>query len=121
MAPELEITLKDKLMVVPNLLISLIAAVIHLMTLPFSSQPRANTLLKDFVFAVLRTNFALVSVATEQWMNTTTESSYLEFAKKQEFQPDTEVLSSGLKLFWLGPKNATKLILYCQSCRWKDC
>lgn len=115
---ELKITVVDKLMVVPNLLVSLAAAVAHVVSLPFTGAPRANTLLKDFLFAVLRTNFALTSVATEQWMNIPTEKNYLEFAKKQDFQPDTDVLSSGVKLHWLGPKTAQKVILYC---KWPIC
>lgn len=112
---DLKITVTDKLMVVPNVLISLTAAVAHVVSLPFTGAPRANTLLKDFLFAFLRTNFALTSVASEQWMNPPTEKNYLDFAKKQGFQPDTDVLKSGLKLHWLGPKTAKKVILYCQS------
>ena len=111
---ELKISVVDKLMVVPNLLISLAAATAHVVSLPFTGAPRANTLLKDFLFALLRTNFALTSVATEQWMNPPTEHNYLDFAKKQGFQPDTDVLRSGLKVFWLGPKTAKKVILYCK-------
>ena len=115
MASMPEITLKDKLMIVPNILISIVAATLHLLSLPFSNIARANTLLKDFVFAVLRTHFALVSVATEQWMNPSTEHNYLEFAKQQGFQPDTEVLDSGVRAYWLGPRGSKKIILYCVS------
>lgn len=103
----------DKLMMIPVLFISIAAALIRLITRPFSRSPKANTLLKDILFAGLRTHLSIVSPATEQWMNPTTESNYLQFAKRYGFQTDTEVLSSGLKLFWIGPKSVEKIILYC--------
>ncbi len=107
-----QITLTDKLMVIPNLTRSMISAVTRLLTRPLSSGPKANTLLKDILFAGLRTNLSIISPATEQWLTPATESTYLNFAKKHDFQPDTDVLSNGLKLFWLGSKSAEKVILY---------
>ena len=45
-------------------------------------------------------------------MNGSTESEYLNFAKTKNFQPDTTVLSSGLKVHWLGSKTAEKVLVY---------
>lgn len=113
MASTPQITLVDKLMVIPNLSRSMLSAITRLVTRPVSSSPKANTLLKDVLFAGLRTNLSITSPATEQWLNRPTESNYLDFARKQAFQPDTDVLSNGLKLFWLGTKSAENIILYC--------
>ena len=41
-----------------------------------------------------------------------TEATYLDFAKKEKFQPDTDVLSSGLKVHWLGKKSSDKVLVF---------
>ena len=112
MASGPQITLVDKLMIVPITARAITAALIRLVTRPFVGGAKANTYFKDVAYAALRQNLSLVSPATEQWMNPSTEANYLEFAKKENFQPDTTVLGSGLKLHWLGPKSAEKIILY---------
>ncbi|KAK3686902.1 hypothetical protein LTR37_019344 [Vermiconidia calcicola] len=112
MASPPQVTLMDKLMFVPVAARAITSALIRLATRPFIGGAKANTYFKDVVFAALRTNLSLVSVGTEQWMNPQTESNYLDFTKKQGFQPDTDVLGSGLKVYWLGPKSAEKILLY---------
>lgn len=111
-SPSDNITLADKLAIIPVLSRAIASALYRLMTRPFLSGPKANTVFKDAAFAALRTQLGLLSVPTEQWLNPSTESNYLSFAQKQGFQPDTTVLDSGLKLHWLGTKNAEKIILY---------
>lgn len=113
MASEMQITLGDKLMVLPNSARFIGAATSRLLLRPFTSGPKPNTLLKDAIFAGLRTQLSIVSVATEQWMNASTESGYLDLAKKQGFKPETDDLGDGLKLFWLGKRTAEKTVLYC--------
>ncbi|KAM3415344.1 hypothetical protein BST61_g8873 [Cercospora zeina] len=105
-------SLWDKVLVVPLVARVLAAAAFRALTLPITKTAKANKTFKDIVFAALRANLANVSVAQEQWLNATTESSYLEFAQKANLQPDTDVLPSGLKLHWLGPKSTSKTILY---------
>ena len=112
MASGPQITLVDKLMVIPLFVRVITSGLLRLVIRPFVGGAKANTYFKDVAFAALRTNLSLISPATEQWMNPSTESTYLEFAKKQNFQPDTTVLGSGLKLHWLGPKSAEKILLY---------
>ena len=112
MASSPEVTLTDKLMIVPIGARAIASALIRLITRPISGGAKANTYFKDVVFAALRTNLSLISVGTEQWINPSTESTYLDFAKKQGFQPDTDVLDSGLKVHWLGPKTAEKVLLF---------
>lgn len=107
-----QITLGDKLLVVPNLVRSIGSALTRLLAQPLISGPKANTLFKDVFFAFLRTNLSVMNPATEQYLNPSTEANYLDFAKKRGFQPDTDVLSSGLKIHWLGTKTAEKILLY---------
>ena len=112
MAQVQEVTTVDKLMIVPHITRVLTSAVFRLLTAPFVGGPKANTLFKDVIFAALRTHLTIISPGTEQWINPTTEATYLEVAKKEKFQPDTTVLDSGLKLHWLGSKSADKILLY---------
>lgn len=107
----IQVTTADKLMVVPILTRAIGSAILRLVTGPFS-KARANTTFKDVVFAALRTNLSLMSPATEQFMIVPTEKAYLDFAKQNGFQPDTDVLASGLKVHWLGKKTAEKIFLY---------
>lgn len=102
----------DKLMIIPNLSRALLSALIRSITAPLLGGPRANTYFKDVIFAALRTNLSITSAATEQWMNPSTEAGYLQLAKEKSFQPETTVLDSGLKLHWIGPKTAKKVLLY---------
>ncbi len=102
----------DKLSLIPVAASSIASALIRLLTTPFVGGAKANTFFKDVVYAALRTNLSNISPGAEQWMNSTTEAEYLGLAKKQNFQPDTDVLGSGLKVHWIGKKTARKVLLY---------
>ena len=108
-------TMTDKLMAIPNLSRGVGSAVSRLITGPFSQGPKAKTTLKDVFFAMLRTLLSLNSGATEYAFDASTEQNYTAFAKKNGFEPSTEVLKSGLKLHRFGPKNAEKVVIYCWS------
>ena len=73
---------------------------------------QANGVFKDFVYAAVRTLLTNISAGAEQWINGTTEAEYLALAKKHGFQPDTDVLGSGMKAHWIGNKTAEKVLLY---------
>lgn len=107
-------SLLDKIFLISIIGKVLTAALYRALTLPITSTAKANRTLKDIVFSALRTQLGSLNVAQEQWLNaaSTTDSTYLDFAKKANFQPDTDVLESGLKVHWLGPKSAAKTILY---------
>lgn len=105
-------TVTDKLLVIPILAKAIFAAISRLVTYPLTSTPKANTLFKDVAFAALRANLGSISIAQEQWYNPTTESVWLEFAKKKHIDPEVTTLSSGAKVAWLGPKTAEKVLLY---------
>jgi len=102
----------DKLLVLPVLARTIFAALSRLITNPFISGPKANTLFKDIAYAALRVNLSEISPAQEQWTNPTTESVYLDFARKARVEPDVTTLDSGVKVAWLGPKTAEKVVLY---------
>ncbi|EME87799.1 uncharacterized protein MYCFIDRAFT_129523 [Pseudocercospora fijiensis CIRAD86] len=116
MASEAQIptpTLGEKLLIVPLLFKVIGSTLFRFVSLPFVGK-RANRPFKDIAFAALRANLAGVNAAQEQWMNSaqSTDQTYLDIAQKAKFQPDTAVLESGLKLHWIGPKSADKIILY---------
>ena len=112
MSSQHEATTLDKLLLIPHLTKVVGAALFRLISLPFVSGPRANTVLKDVVFAALRQHLGTINCAQEQFLDSSTESLYLDFAKAEKFQPETTVLESGLKLHWLGNRRADKIILY---------
>ncbi|KAK3058525.1 hypothetical protein LTR09_000089 [Extremus antarcticus] len=112
MASSYQVTTMDKLSLIPVAASSIASALIRLLTTPFVGGAKANTFFKDVVYAALRTNLSNISPGAEQWMNSTTEAEYLGLAKKQNFQPDTDVLGSGLKVHWIGKKTARKVLLY---------
>lgn len=107
-----QVTLMDKLLFIPVIGRTILAALTRSITGPLLGGPRANTYFKDVAFAALRTMLGNVSAATEQWTNPPTEAGYLELAKTKGFQPETTVLAEGLKLHWIGPKTAKKVLLY---------
>jgi len=107
-----DISLLEKLAVVPCLIRAIGAALTRTVTGPLFGGPGANTYFKDVVFAALRTNLSLISLRQEAWYTGTTEAQYLDWAKKQTFQPDTDVIgNSGTKIHWLGGKAAKKVIV----------
>lgn len=107
-----DLPLLEKLAAGPNLFRALFAALTRAVTGPLLGGPRANTYFKDVMFAALRKNLSLVSLRQEAWFTGTTEAQYLDWAKKQSFQPDTDVVGSGTKIHWLGPKAAKKVVVY---------
>lgn len=102
----------EKLLLLPHFGKVILSAVLSLCTSPFTGGAGANTLLKNVVFAALRTHFENISTSQEGYIKGTTEKVYLDVAKKAMFQPDTDVLASGMKVHWLGTKSADKIILY---------
>lgn len=112
MASDPQITLFDKLNILPVAARTISSLLVRLVTSPLSSGTKARTYFKDVVYAALRTNLSLISVSTEQWINAPTESTYRDFTKKAKIGPDLETLGSGLKLCWLGPRSAQKVFLY---------
>ena len=110
-----ELTLAGKIGLVPHFGKVLVSTLLRLFTLPVRAifgGAKANTLLKDIIYTAIRTNISALTPAQENYVKGTTEKIYLDFAKKAKFQPDTDVLSSGMKVHWLGTKSAKKILLY---------
>ncbi|SMQ46132.1 unnamed protein product [Zymoseptoria tritici ST99CH_3D7] len=114
MAHRTETTLLDKLLLLPLLAKVLVAVFFRAILTPFNTGPKGNGTKKDLIFAALRTFLGGVNSAQEHWLNSLqiTDQNYLDFAKKQKFEPETSTLESGLKLHWLGPKTASRVLLY---------
>ncbi|KAF2173052.1 hypothetical protein M409DRAFT_17002 [Zasmidium cellare ATCC 36951] len=117
MAPHrTEATFVDKLMLVPHIAKIITAVCIRLVTYPLvaiTGGTKANMMLKDIAFTGLRTHMGNLNTAQEIFLlPPSTEATYLEFAKKQGFQPDSDVLDSGMKVHWLGNKSAEKVLVF---------
>ena len=110
--PAHEVTVMDKLTLIPNTGWTLSSAVYRLVTAPLTGGPKASTVFKDTIFAALRTHLSNITPGQEKWLNTTTKAAYLDLAKQANIQPETDVLPSGIEAYWLGPKTAKKIILY---------
>ncbi|KAI7182506.1 hypothetical protein KC363_g8733 [Hortaea werneckii] len=110
-----ELTLMGKLMLIPHFGKVLLATGLRIFTSPLrllTGGTAANTWLKDIVYSAIRANISAMTPAQENYVKGTTEAIYLDFAKKAKFQPDTDALPSGMKVHWLGTKNADKIIVY---------
>lgn len=108
-----DITLAEKLGVIPHLAIGLFHGSLRLATRTFgTSDGRPPTAYKDFIYATLRHLLSNVSVKQEKWLSPPTDTVYLNFARDKNFQPDTDVLPSGVKVHWVGNKSAEKVFLY---------
>ena len=104
-----------KLMLIPHFGKVLLATGLRIFTSPLrllTGGTSANTWLKDIVYSAIRANISAMTPAQENYVKGTTEAIYLDFAKKAQFQPDTDALPSGMKVHWLGTKNAEKIIVY---------
>lgn len=64
------------------------------------------------MYAGHRYYFSKISLSQEMYLCPSTESQYLDLAKKKGFQPDTFELPSGGKAHWLGDSNAQKVLIY---------
>jgi acetyl esterase/lipase len=107
------ITLAEKLGVIPHLAIGLFHGSLRLATRTFgTSDGRPPTAYKDFIYATLRHLLSNVSVKQEKWLSPPTDTVYLNFARDKNFQPDIDVLPSGVKVHWVGNKSAEKVFLY---------
>ncbi|KAK4982194.1 hypothetical protein LTR50_007811 [Elasticomyces elasticus] len=106
------ISTMEKLGVIPVLARTYLAALIRLVTAPFSAGGGAPNRFKDAMYAGFRTQFAITTIAQQQYMFPGTEENYLELARKEAFQPDSIVLPDGCKAHWLGPKNGEVILVY---------
>lgn len=110
-----ELTLMGKLMLIPHFGKVLLATGLRIFTSPLrllTGGTSANTWLKDIVYSAIRANISAMTPAQENYVKGSTEAIYLDFAKKAKFQPDTDALPSGMKVHWLGTKNAENIIVY---------
>lgn len=105
-------TLLDILLLVPHAF-GIAYAVLHrLVTRPFSSRPKASTLLKDLFFTAVRQHSGNVSVAQEALITISTQGGYRQYMKSQGVPPRIDVLDSGLEVLWYGPKTSKKTLLF---------
>ncbi|KAK5114112.1 hypothetical protein LTR62_002681 [Meristemomyces frigidus] len=112
MAPAPQASLSDKLGLLPKTGNVLLAVSTTMLTRPFISSSKPLDLFRDVAFTAMRSFLSNVNTPLEQWMTNTTEAEYLAAAKKLKYTPDTEVLTSGLKVHRLGAEDAEHTILF---------
>lgn len=112
MAPAPKLTPSEKLMLVPQLGYALCSVFYAIITRPIASKPRPMDVFRDAAFAGMRTFLSGLNTAQEQAINSTTEAEYLAVSKYKYYEPDTDVLDSGLRVHWLGSKLAQSTILF---------
>jgi acetyl esterase/lipase len=64
------------------------------------------------MFALTRTQLGNLDIASERYMGGTTTSTYLKYAKDNNFTPESITLPSGVQAHWFGSSSAKKLIVY---------
>jgi acetyl esterase/lipase len=105
-------TFLDKLSLVGPVVAGLPVGLFRLATRPFTNDVKPQTAYKDFVYAVFRHVLARVTITQEKWLTVPTEKTYLTWAEKKNLPTDTAVLSSGLKVHWIGNHSSEKVFLY---------
>lgn len=106
------VTLVEKLTLLPHVAVGLSLGFLRLATRPLTSDVKPPTAFQDFAYAVARYVLSNVTIPHEKWLAPPTETNYLDFARAKNFQPDTAVLPSGVKVHWIGNKSAEKVFLY---------
>lgn len=84
----------------------------QLLTTPIRTGTKPPSVFKDVFYAALRTQLGSLNLAQEKWLDATTEQNYRDLAKKENFQPDSIVLSDGCKAHWIGAKKKEKVLVY---------
>lgn len=79
---------------------------------PFKGSNGSNKYFKDIVFAAFRTQLGNLDIAADRYMNEPTSTVYHNFAKENNFTPESITLPSGTQAHWFGPSSNKKLIVY---------
>ncbi|KAL9091653.1 MAG: hypothetical protein Q9165_004729 [Trypethelium subeluteriae] len=67
---------------------------------------------KDVTFAKLRTFHTLSNSSQEQWLFPSTDATYAQVAQERSFPRDSIDLPSGPRAHWIGPRHASKILIY---------
>ncbi|OCK80495.1 alpha/beta hydrolase fold domain-containing protein [Lepidopterella palustris CBS 459.81] len=92
---------------------ALFAAFTRLWISPFKGDKGASSYFKDVVYTMIRSQLGNLNLAQERIMAPLTTATYLAFAKKNGFAPDSITLADGTQAHWIGNRNAEKTIMYC--------
>ena len=84
----------------------------RLFSSPFKGQNGAPTYFKDVIFAMMRTQLGNFTLAQDQYSAVPTTTAYLQFAKDNNFAPESTTLPSGVQAHWIGSQRAKNLIVY---------
>ncbi|KAI9867757.1 MAG: hypothetical protein M1830_005755, partial [Pleopsidium flavum] len=106
-----QITLLEKVDIVPALLQTFASAIYGALSAPFRGDTGAPTYYQHVAYSALRTMLARTSIAQSQYINPSTTETYEAFAKQKGFPPESITLEDGTKAHWLGKKTADKVII----------
>lgn len=81
-------------------------------TFPFRGQPKARGFARDVLFAGARVVTGDFTIPQNRYLSNSTDQECVNLTKKHGLPTDPVVLESGTKAYWLGPKNAEKVLLY---------
>lgn len=61
---------------------------------------------------MFRAQLGNLDLAAERYLNPPTTPTYLQYAKDNNFTPESITLPSGAQAHWFGSRSATKLLVY---------
>ncbi|KAK0254405.1 hypothetical protein LTR91_002756 [Friedmanniomyces endolithicus] len=105
-------TMGETLSMIPKAFFALGSVSYALLTRPLASSPRPVDAFRDAVFAAMRSFLSGITTSQEQASQVSTEAQYLAVSKYKHYTPDTDVLDSGLRVHWLGPKLSRSTIVF---------
>ncbi|KAE9961698.1 hypothetical protein BLS_001495 [Venturia inaequalis] len=87
------------------------AALTRTIVSPFKGEKGHPSYFKDVAFAGFRSGLASMTVAQTRLSSKSTTEAYYEYAKLNNFAPESLDLPNGLQAHWLGDKNAATTLV----------
>lgn len=85
---------------------------LRLLIRPFLTGPHQKNVLKDALYALIRQSLRSLSVAQEQYIYPSTAMTYRMICGRNKLKPDVQTLKSGVKINWIGSRDAKKVMLF---------
>ncbi|MCJ1422803.1 hypothetical protein MMC29_000683 [Sticta canariensis] len=87
-------------------------ALYTLLLSPFRGQAGAPSIKDHVKLAAIRSLLEYTTIPQSQIIAPPVDKLYADFAKEKGFKPETLVLSNGTEAYWIGSKNAEKVIVW---------
>jgi len=107
-----DLSIQEKLDVIPALLIGLGNAITALFTGVYRrKETRPDSYYRYVILTLVRTLSWRLSPRQHHYLSPTTDDAYLATCKKRAIEPKSEILEDGTKAHWIGDSRAEKLIV----------